>query len=170
MSSTQIEKIYNAILKIGRFPKQTRYNIRNNSDVAPRGAVFGLIKLRNWVASVKDTDLYPSKLSFYPKYTELYRLLEELMWDYDPSFKFTSIQVNDNQLCAKHKDTNNVGVSYIIGVGNYEGGELRVWNDNGTEYEDIDIHNKFISFDGSKRFHQTLPFTGNRYTIIYYIV
>ena len=169
MSSVQLEKIYKAILKIGRFPKQKRYNIRNNPDVAPRGAVFGLIKLRQVNASVKDIDVYPSKLSFYPKYTELYRLLEELMWDYNPSFKFTSIQVNDNQLCAKHKDANNVGESYIIGVGEYEGGELRVWNEAGTKYEDIDIHNKFISFDGSKRFHQTLPFKGNRYTIVYYI-
>ena len=83
MSSIQLEKIYKAILKIGRFPKQKRYNIRNNPDVAPRGAVFGLIKLRQVNASVKDIDVYPSKLSFYPKYTELYRLLEELMWDYN---------------------------------------------------------------------------------------
>jgi len=170
MSSIHIDKVYNAILKIGRFPKQERYNIRTSADVAPRGAVFGLIKLRNWDAAVKDTPFYPSKLSFYPKYTELYRLLEELMWDYDPSFKFTSIQVNDNVLCVKHKDANNVGISYIIGVGDYEGGELRLWNEKGTQYEDIDIHNKFISFNGSKRFHETLPFSGNRYTIIYYSV
>ena len=169
MTSTQLEKIYKAILKIGQFPKQKRHNIRNNQEEAPRGAVLGLVKLRPTDAIKKGTKLYPSKLSFRPKYAELYRLLEELMWDYDPSFKFTSIQVNDNQLCAKHKDENNVGVSYIIGVGDYEGGELRVWNEDGTEYEDIDIHNKFISFDGSKRFHQTLPFSGNRYTIIYYI-
>ena len=169
MSSTQLEQIYNTILKIGKLPKQKRYNIRTNPDVIPRGAVFGLIKLRQYVAKIKDIELYPSKLSFVSKYKELYRMLEELMWEYDPNFKFTSIQVNDNNLCSKHKDSHNIGISYIIAVGNFDGGELRVWNDDETEYEDVNIHNKFLCFNGSKHYHQTMPFTGNRYSIIYYI-
>ena len=169
MNYTLLEEIYEKLLLIGKLPKQKRYNIRTKPDVIPRGAVFGLIKLRKYVAKIKDTELYPSKLSFVPKYKELYRMLEELIWEYDPNFKFTSIQVNDNNLCSKHKDSYNIGVSYIIAVGNFDGGELRVWNEAGTEYEDVNIHNKFLSFNGSKRFHETLPFTGNRYSIIYYI-
>ena len=169
MSSNQLEEIYEKLLLIGKLPKQKRYNIRTNPNVIPRGAVFGLIKLRKYVAKIKDTELYPSKLSFVQKYKELYRMLEELMWGYDPNFKFTSIQVNDNNLCSKHKDSHNIGISYIIAVGNFDGGELRVWNDDETEYEDVNIHNKFLCFNGSKHYHQTMPFTGNRYSIIYYI-
>ena len=169
MNYTLLEEIYEKLLLIGKLPKQKRYNIRSNPNVIPRGAVFGLIKLRKYVAKIKDTELYPSKLSFVPKYKELYRMLEELIWEYDPNFKFTSIQVNDNNLCSKHKDSHNIGISYIIAVGNFDGGELRIWNETETEYEDVNIHNKFLSFNGSKRFHETLPFTGNRYSIIYYI-
>jgi len=169
MSASQLDKIYRAILKIGQFPNQKRFNIRTDKSKPPRGAVFGLVKLRPKDAIIKGTDLYPSKLSFSNKYAELYKLLEELMWEYDPDFKFTSIQVNDNQVCAKHKDTHNVGVSYIIGVGDYQGGEVRLWNKKGDDYEDINIHNKFTCFNGSQLYHQTLPFTGNRYSIIYYI-
>jgi len=169
MNYTLLEQIYEKLLKIGKLPKQKRNNIICNPDVIPRGVVFGLVKLRKYVAKIKDTELYPSKLSFVPKYAKLYRMLEELMWEYDPNFNFTSIQVNDNNLCAKHKDSHNIGISYIIAMGKFQGGDLRVWNEAGTEYEDVDIHNKFLCFNGSKKFHQTMPFTGNRYTIIYYI-
>ncbi len=170
MTADQLQKIYRLIINIGQFPKQERYNITNDKKQLPRGVVLGLIKLRPCDSIEKGIDIYPSKPSFRPKYSELHAECEKLMWDYDPTFDFTTIQINDNQICAKHKDANNVGVSYIIGLGDYDGGELRVWNKTGDDYEDLNIKNKFVSFDGSQFFHETLPFKGKRYTLVYYKV
>ena len=37
-------------------------------------------------------------------------------------FHFTSIQLNKNYLSAMHVDKGNAGPSYIVGLGNFEGG------------------------------------------------
>ena len=77
---------------------------------------------------------------------------------------YTSIQVNDSLTCLPHKDKNNVGDSYIIGFGNYTGGELILH----TEPEQrIDIRKGFI-FNGSEITHSTAPFTGRRFSLVYH--
>ena len=43
-----------------------------------------------------------------------------------PGFPFTSIQVNKNYESAMHVDQNNLGDSYIVGVGDYKAGALYV--------------------------------------------
>jgi len=98
----------------------------------------------------------------------LYEECIELMQHHDPTFQFSTIQINDNTTCAKHIDSNNVGESYIIGIGEYQGGDLRVFGVDGCDYVDVNIKNKFYKFDGSKFPHMTLPFTGNRFSIVYY--
>ena len=50
-------------------------------------------------------------------------LLVRYMKQAKPEFKFTSIQVNKNYLSALHVDSNNMGPSFIVGFGNYIGGE-----------------------------------------------
>jgi len=80
-----------------------------------------------------------------------------------PDFEFTSIQVNKNYLSALHVDKNNLGPSYIVGVGDYTDGELWVQ----TEGE-MDCHDKWIKFDGNHP-HCTMPYSGTRYTLIYFI-
>jgi len=77
---------------------------------------------------------------------------------------FTSIQVNDNVVCAKHKDKGNVGTSYIVAFGDYTGGELNV---EGTLY---DIRYKPLLFDGSKQLHGTEPYVGSRYSIVFFTI
>lgn len=79
---------------------------------------------------------------------------------------FTSIQVNDSFICGKHRDKNNEGESYIIGFGDYEGGELVV-SENGIETE-YDIKYHPLLFNGSMLEHWTKPFTGRRFTIVYH--
>ena len=75
---------------------------------------------------------------------------------------FTSIQVNEGFQCGLHIDKNNIGMSYIIAFGDYEGGELEVSN------KVYNIRYTPLLFDGSKEFHKTLPFTGKRYSIVYH--
>ena len=79
-----------------------------------------------------------------------------------PDFKFTSIQVNKNYLSALHVDSNNMGPSFIVGLGNYVGGT--VWQQGSGA---CDCKNNFVDMDGNVP-HATLPFAGTRYTLVYF--
>ncbi len=52
--------------------------------------------------------------------------------------------------------------SMIVGLGDYEGGELAV---EGVEY---DIRYKPLEFNGWKERHWTVPFRGERFTLVYF--
>jgi hypothetical protein len=75
---------------------------------------------------------------------QLGRLLARFMRAADPSFTFTSIQVNKDYESAMHLDKNNLGPSYIIGLGDYSGG--RLW---GLEFGTLDIKKNWVQFDGN---------------------
>lgn len=92
----------------------------------------------------------------------LYEKLKELIASFDPEFVFSTITLNRNFLCQPHKDKGNVGDSYIIGFGDYSGGELNI---EGVKH---DIKYKFLKFDGGKKTHWVEPFEGNRYTAVFY--
>lgn len=83
-------------------------------------------------------------------------------------FKYTTIQYNKNNQCAKHIDGKNVGESIIVGLGDYEGGRLIIYNYEGQDKVFIDIKNKFFKFNGSKYYHETESFTGNRITLVFF--
>ena len=46
-------------------------------------------------------------------------------------FPFTTIQINYGYASRPHVDTNNLGISYIVGVGDYTDGELWVGDETG---------------------------------------
>jgi hypothetical protein len=75
---------------------------------------------------------------------------------------FTSIQVNCNYVCAPHKDTGNVGDSYIVAFGNYLGGQICI------EEADYNIELRGLLFDGSKHMHWTKQWSGDRYSIVFH--
>ena len=94
------------------------------------------------------------------------------------SFTYTSIQVNKDYAAALHLDANNDGPSYIVGLGDFRGGELwvhqqrysdRPWEPPiGGECAVLPVAGgTWRSFDGNMP-HCTLPFTGTRYTVIYF--
>lgn len=73
-----------------------------------------------------------------------------------------AIQVNQNYQTATHKDTGNQGDSYIVGFGDYTGGEL-VIND-----EKVDIRHRGHVFNGAELPHSTCAFEGTRYSIVFF--
>ena len=99
---------------------------------------------------------------------DTYNKLKNLIQNHDPSFSYSTIVVNKNLRCNKHVDKMNKGLSWITACGDYTGGQLRVYKGGGndTEYVDHDIHDKWLLFDGQNP-HETLPFTGNRFVVIY---
>jgi hypothetical protein len=87
-----------------------------------------------------------------------------------PGMDITSITLNHGVKAKKHVDSFNVGDSVIVGIGNYDGGKLRVYEGgrDSEVYTAYDIHDKPLMFNGAKFAHETEDFTGDRYTIIYY--
>jgi hypothetical protein len=108
-----------------------------------------------------------SRLSKSAKYKPLLEKGLELMKSYDPDFECTSIQFNKNYRIAKHIDGNNVGESYILGIGSYSGGELIVYDEN-DKPKYIDINHKFYKFNGSQFYHETADFIGDRITFVFF--
>ena len=110
------------------------------------------------------------------KYPEVYKALIEFGnqvvpkgWDYQ------TITLNHNAKAKKHKDSKNVGKSVIIGIGDFTGGEIRVWDKSGNNHKDYNLHDVPLMFNGGLLFHETQPFTidkyekgKGRYTMIFY--
>jgi len=98
---------------------------------------------------------------FNEKFPELFKLLKSLIKLWKPNFEYTTIQVNKNVVSAPHIDKNNVGPSYGIALGDFFGGELVI------EGKEFCIKNKFKKFNGTLG-HWITPFSGNRYSLIYF--
>ena len=99
------------------------------------------------------------------KHTELLRLSKALLKSHAPRYAFHSVTINKNHASAKHIDKNNKGFSYIIGLGNYTGGQLVF--DSGPHKGVHNIKNKWLKFKGDHT-HWVKPFKGERYTLVFY--
>jgi hypothetical protein len=82
-------------------------------------------------------------------------------------WKYTTMTVNEGVKAKKHTDGQNVGFSVIVALGDFTGGGLYVFEPDGTGKQLLDIR-KPKMFNGAVLPHQTQPFKGKRYTIIYY--
>jgi hypothetical protein len=104
----------------------------------------------------------------YSRHCWLRPYLYKLLLDYgreNVPFPFTSITVNQNYKAAPHYDTNNVGESYLVGFGDYTGGDLEIHE---GDLEGLyDIRTPIIT-DFSKVLHSVKDFQGNRYSLVYY--
>ena len=79
---------------------------------------------------------------------------------------YTSITVNQNYKTGPHRDKGNVGQSIVVAFGDYEGGELVI--QEGPEEGTHDVKHKMIISDFSKATHYVKPWTGNRYSLVFY--
>jgi len=107
---------------------------------------------------------------------ELFEKLSLLMKRIDPSHQFTNITINKNLRCKAHRDKGNCGMSYIVALGDFTGGELAVGKRRALEsanpedepYDKLDLHRNMVPFFGAEQTHWTLDFTGERYTCVFY--
>ena len=94
---------------------------------------------------------------------ELKTIFQQLVNLHCPEpFTVDQVQINRNWQSPPHRDAGNLGESWIIGLGDYEGGRLFV---EGVPY---DIKNRIIEFDGKRDEHWTEFFTGCRYSVVIY--
>ena len=164
---SQKEKVLE-MLRDFKFPMTQRPNVLRKGQTGYRGFVLG--RVTSWAGKGEKAGYkkIQSAKTKAPKFQPLFKETKKLMKSRDPKFKFSSIQFNKNHRSSKHTDSKNTGISYIIGLGDYTGGELIVYDKDGKNPVKKDIRNKFYKFDGSKFPHETAPFKGERYSLIFY--
>ena len=81
-----------------------------------QGQLFGMHARRGGVGITTATDECPHTI----------RLLAAWLRTVDAEFQFMSIQVNRNYASRPHVDKNNLGMSYIVSLGRFTGGEICV--------------------------------------------
>lgn len=97
----------------------------------------------------------------------LYKLLLEFGKKY-VDIPWNAITVNDNYKAGPHYDKNNVGESYLIAFGDYEGGELKIHEGELEGY--WDVKEKPLVADFSKMLHSVEPWHGERFSLVFYSV
>jgi len=105
----------------------------------------------------------PKANEIFPELTKAaFELEVALCPDREPS---STIAVNRNAQFRPHTDSGagaGQSTSLIVGLGHYVGGELMV------EGEKKDIRYKAVTFNGWKQRHWTLPFVGERYSLVWF--
>jgi len=148
---------------------------RGNGFCEPKGAysiTYGYTNMSYLSPTRKRTPVPDKDGLYYTKlrdnHPELLNILQEFCNFYcDEEIIVDQIQINRNWCSPAHKDAGNVGESYIVGLGDYKGGETVVEysEDHIKEYN---IKNTFTKFNGSKYLHYTNTFTGTRYSLVFY--
>lgn len=164
----QQSKLVLNMLRELKWPKTERSNVLREGQTKYEGFVLGIVTSWAGKGSRSGYCKILSLKSREPKYKKLLREAKKLMRLKNPKFKFTSIQFNKNHRAARHTDARNTGVSYIVGLGDYTGGELLIFDENENNPVKHDIKNKFNTFNGSIYAHETAPFKGERYTLVFY--
>ena len=97
------------------------------------------------------------------KYPNQWESIKEWAYENVPhDVEWNCIQVNKNLVCPVHKDKNNVGNSFIVSFGDYEGCNLVV---EGVEH---DIR-KGLVFDGYTQEHYNTPLiSGTKYSLVFF--
>jgi len=134
-------------------------NTKYRTNIAPiaRSQTYGIVQRRS---------LPPDLSRSSWRHPQLFKMLLDFA-EKNVQIPFTSIQVNDNVVCARHKDKNNKGLSYIVAFSDetgFEGGKL--WCEN----QSYDINLRPLLFDGSMMLHGTEPFRGVRYSIVFHTI
>ena len=146
------------LLNDTEFPFNTgRKNVLHKGQKGYYGMVLGRVKMmfgRGFAQSRHNKN-----------HKELLKSSREFLKSHDPKYRFDAVTINKNHPAAKHVDKNNKGFSYIIGLGDYKGGDLVF--ESGPYKGVHNIKNKWLKFKGDHP-HFVRKFTGQRYTLVYY--
>lgn len=121
-----------------------------------RQCSFGLTTYRGKRIESKFSKKYPHMMLLFKKFIDFHQ----------PGFKFNSVYINLNTICKKHLDSRNIKESLLVGFGNYTGGDTVLVLDGMEKY--FNISKSSIIFDGSKIVHSSEPFTGKRYSLVFF--
>lgn len=168
METKTTEVLMDLILKelrsIKKFPTKKPYKDKTRKHILQQGQdqieAFTLGKVRAYHTKVMVNS------SNNKKFPHLLELCKDCVKSFDPDYIFTTIQINRNVLTPPHRDKNNVGLSLALSLGDFKGGGIEQFNEDGTSTL-LDTHNHFMFQDGSL-LHRTLPYLGERFALIFF--
>jgi hypothetical protein len=145
------------------------YNMLDNTNLVQRkgknnrldfpvykGAIFGMVRPRFKYKGYDELSLDSKTKPLI--YNEIWRIGRIIC-----PFEFTSVQVNKNLVCPKHKDKNNRGMSLLVSFGEYTGCNIVI---DGKKY---DAKHRPIVFNGSLLEHyNTEDLQGTKYSLVYF--
>lgn len=105
----------------------------------------------------------------YSRHNWLRPYLYKLLLDFGKkhvSIPFNAITVNQNYRASAHRDRGNIGESYLVAFGKYTEGELEI--QEGTLKGLHNVKYTPLITDFSKVLHEVKPFSGNRYSLVFY--
>ena len=121
MDANEFNNLYKLLNQIN-IPKQNKTD--NRSNFPPhRNIVFGLTRKR----FNGETELSAASLKYSVIYEELERIGKKIC-----PFPFTSIHINKDVTCPRHKDETNIGKSLLVSFGDYTGSKIVI---EGIEYD-----------------------------------
>lgn len=152
INPAEFNKLYDMLNKI-KIPFKNGQSTRRGFG-KHRAAVFGITRGR--FSGIIDISYLTKK---YPNiYDELKRIGDMIC-----PFEYTSIHLNHNVVCPKHKDETNVGKSLLVSFGEYTGCNIVI--------EDVVYNANYrpIVFNGALLEHcNTDNLVGNKYSLVYY--
>lgn len=111
-----------------------------------------------------ETGLYRTKV--YDQHPELKQIFNEFAYIHFKDFAYQQVQMNKNFKCPPHKDSKNIGESVLCCFGDFTGGETVVDYESKTRtYNSL---NGPVRFNGSLYKHWVLPYTGTRYSLVFF--
>lgn len=129
----------------------------------------GTIKQKDAYQVVFGSVFYKGTLqssSYTKKYPHMMLIFKEFMDQHYPDFEFKSVYVNKNTICKKHLDSKNVGESLLVGLGLYTGGQTILYIEDKPKA--FHIKTNSIIFNGSEILHESKPFKGIRYSLVFF--
>ena len=155
-----------------KYGRQSLNVSRTDDEEEPDRFYFICGLIRDWSRreyNNYEASLRISKASKLKKHQRIIELATKYIELLDPNFTYTSIQFSKCMLTPKHVDKNNVGLSTIVGIGDYTDGSLIIYDEEGNEHTH-DIYHKPLVFNANQQYHRTQDFTGTRFTITFYNV
>lgn len=147
------------IPKLGKPGTDATYNRARKLGSIGRTTTFGYGDTRHGIKEYATNAKHPELLRALVAFGNC---VVPLNWEYN------GITLNFGVKANKHKDTKNLGPSVIIGIGDFTGGDIKVWDAEDKDPKVIKLHDQPVMFNGGLLFHQTTPFKGERYTMIFY--
>jgi hypothetical protein len=144
--------------------------VKARNNIESRSSAYGFVEGQGGASGSFSVGLMPGGINKQPKsnflFPELVRAAFELERILCPNREPSStIAINRNAQFRPHTDSGagaGQSTSLIVGLGTYAGGELMV------EGEKHDIRYQPIEFNGWKQRHWTMPFVGERYSLVWF--
>lgn len=164
-----LKKIETLLQNIKPFPKVTNRKPLNQFKTSGGNhKQLNCIHLGVKCFAKKYSQTKASKEKLYP---DIERSILNFIEKYYPNIQYNQILINKNNWFNIHKDKNNkIDKALLIGLGNYQGGELNLHDDNDTVIKRVDIKHNPIIFANKTISHSVQPWTGDRYSIITYLI